>query len=416
MIDTNPGNPAMAQNPTEDLPADGDADKPASRTGSKKRSAATRFFLRGLSISLPPILTVVIVLWLAEGVNQYIIHPTSLGVEWAIATVIDSSGELEDLQVLEGAPPLQGCGTGYRVEPGLLEEIHRRQGDEGLAVIPAEWLYGQQHRVFVVINSDEAIPYDDHQFAVRNTTAGEMPRSAVGIYMVIARYRHFRGQLLLSAFAVSILVIVLYFLGQLVTNRLGAWGVRKFESALVGRVPLVSNVYSSVKQVTDFLFTERTIEYNRIVAIEYPRRGIWSLGFVTGESMLELTSAAGEPLLSILVPTSPMPVTGYTLNVPKTEIIDLNITIDQAFQFCISCGVLVPENQKVTAESLQLALTRRLSGETEQPVVTRPPDSESESAGESAGEGESAASDSESGEAAGESPSQSPGGQAGEPE
>jgi len=230
-----------------------------------------------------------------------------------------------------------------------------------------------------VINSDEAIPYDDYQFAVRNTTAGEMPRSAVGIYMVIARYRHFGGQLLLSAFAVSILVIVLCFLGQLVTNRLGAWGVRKFESALVGRVPLVSNVYSSVKQVTDFLFTERTIEYNRIVAIEYPRRGIWSLGFVTGESMLEMTTAAGEPLLSILVPTSPMPVTGYTLNVPKTEIIDLNITIDQAFQFCISCGVLVPESQKVTPESLQQALTRRLSGETEQPVVTRPAESVAES-------------------------------------
>ena len=377
MIDSNPGNPAMSQNPTEDLPAADAAEKPPSR----KRSAATRFFLRGLAISLPPILTVVIVLWLAEGVNTYIIHPTSVGVEWAIAKVIDESRELEELEVLEGAPSLQGCGTGYRVESDLLEEIEPRQRNEGVSGIPAEWLYSEQHRVrvFVVINSDEAIPYDDYQFAVKNTTAGEMPRSAVGIYMVIARYRHFRGQLLLSAFAVSILVIVLYFLGQLVTNRLGAWGVRKFESALVGRVPLVSNVYSSVKQVTDFLFTERTIEYNRIVAIEYPRRGIWSLGFVTGESMLEMTTAAGEPLVSILIPTSPMPVTGYTINVPKTEIIDLNITIDQAFQFCISCGVLVPESQKVTPESLQQALTRRLSGEAEQPVVTRPAESVAES-------------------------------------
>ena len=377
MIDSNPGNPAMSQNPTEDLPAADAAERPPSR----KRSAATRFFLRGLAISLPPILTVVIVLWLAEGVNTYIIHPTSVGVEWAIAKVIDESRELEELEVLEGAPSLQGCGTGYRVEPELLAEIQQKQDDEEVTRIPAEWLYGGDPRVlrvFVEINSDEAIPYEDHQFAVKNTTAGEMPRSAVGIYMVIARYRHFGGQLLLSAFAVSILVIVLYFLGQLVTNRLGAWAVRKFESALVGRVPLVSNVYSSVKQVTDFLFTERTIEYNRIVAIEYPRRGIWSLGFVTGDSMLEITTAAGEPLVTILVPTSPMPVTGYTLNVPKTEIIDLNITIDQAFQFCISCGVLVPESQKVTPESLQQALTRRLAGEPEPPVVTRPAESVAE--------------------------------------
>ena len=129
---------------------------------------------------------------------------------------------------------------------------------------------------------------------------------------------------------------------------------------------------SSVKQVTDFLFTERTIEYNRIVAIEYPRKGIWSLGFVTGESLLEMTASAGVPLVSILVPTSPMPVTGYTINVPKNEIIDLNMTIDQAFQFCISCGVLVPDNQKVTPESLQQALTQRLTGDASQPVVTRP--------------------------------------------
>ncbi|GIS60357.1 MAG: hypothetical protein CM1200mP2_25820 [Planctomycetaceae bacterium] len=67
-----------------------------------------------------------------------------------------------------------------------------------------------------------------------------------------------------------------------------------------------------------------------------------------------------------------MPVTGYTINVPKNEIIDPNMTIDQAFQFCISCGVLVPDNQKVTPESLQQALTQRLTGDARQPVVTRP--------------------------------------------
>ena len=389
----------MAQNSTDDVPA---TDSP---TKSGKRSAATRFFLRGLSISLPPILTVVIVLWLAEGVNTYIIHPTSVGVEWAIAKVIDSSKPVKDLHVVEEAPSLQGCGTNYRVNSELFDLITKRQREEGVDAISSEWLVTEIDQVYVVINVERAIPYTYHQFVVRNTTAGEMPRSAVGIYMVIARFRHFRGQLLLSAFAVSILVIVLYFLGQLVTNRLGAWGVRKFESALVGRVPLVSNVYSSVKQVTDFLFTERTIEYNRIVAIEYPRRGIWSLGFVTGESMLEMTTVAGEPLVTILVPTSPMPVTGYTLNVPKNEIVDLNITIDQAFQFCISCGVLVPENQKVTPESLQKALALRLTGEGEQSVVTRPSEESAQvEMGESAADDDSAVADStDGGPAEGES-------------
>jgi uncharacterized membrane protein len=138
--------------------------------------------------------------------------------------------------------------------------------------------------------------------------------------------------------------------------------VHKFETAFLGRLPVVSNVYSSVKQVTDFFLSERNLEYNRVVAVEYPRRGIWSLGFVTSDSFLELTAAAGEPLLTVLMPTSPMPMTGFTVNVPRSEVLDLNVTLDQAFQFCLSCGVLVPPQQRVTPELLQQELARRLTG------------------------------------------------------
>ena len=67
--------------------------------------------------------------------------------------------------------------------------------------------------------------------------------------------------------------------------------------------------------------------------------------------------------MAILVPTSPMPVTGYTMSVPKSEIVDLNITVDQAFQFCLSCGVLVPPQQRVTDELLREELGKRLLGD-----------------------------------------------------
>ena len=80
-------------------------------------------------------------------------------------------------------------------------------------------------------------------------------------------------------------------------------------------------------------------------AVEYPRRGLWSIGFVTGESMLDITAAANEPVLSVLIPTSPMPVTGFTITVRKSEAVDLNITIDQAIQFVVSCGVVIPPQQ-----------------------------------------------------------------------
>ena len=120
---------------------------------------------------------------------------------------------------------------------------------------------------------------------------------------------------------------------------------RTLES-IIHRLPIISNVYSAVKQVTDFAFSENEVQFNRVVALEYPRRGIWSMGFVTGESFLAIKNAAGEPMLSVLMPTSPMPATGFTISVPKSETIDLDITIDQAIQFCVSCGVVVPEHQQ----------------------------------------------------------------------
>jgi uncharacterized membrane protein len=138
------------------------------------------------------------------------------------------------------------------------------------------------------------------------------------------------------------LIVGLYFLGRFLAFRLGR-GVLHLFDRVVLRLPLVRNVYGSVKQVTDFLLREREeIEYRRVVAVEYPRKGIWSLGLVTGESMREVWNAAGQECLSVLIPSSPVPVTGYTINVARSEVLDLNMSVDQAFQFCISCGVVVP--------------------------------------------------------------------------
>ena len=141
-----------------------------------------------------------------------------------------------------------------------------------------------------------------------------------------------------------VFILLLYLLGKFLAAGVGRWMYSIFDR-IVARVPLVSNVYSSVKQVTDFVFSEREIQFNRVVAIEYPRKGIWSLGFVTGESLLDIRSAANQPILSILIPTSPMPATGYTISVLKSETIDMNLTVDQAIQFIVSCGVVIPPQQ-----------------------------------------------------------------------
>ena len=341
------------------------SNKPASGTNSskpmeKKEIGRTHhFFLRGLAISLPPILTLVIVIWVAGIVNDYIITPTTTTVRYCIAYFTDNSEPRDNFVQLENLPPLEYCRKDYLVSKADADKLETIGNQSSLSTLPRSQLMPLAWVPF----GDRAVPYGDYREVAKRIRPSDMPTTAMGLYMELATTRWFKSLFNLSAVAVVLTIVALYFLGRFVTARIGAWMVYKFEQGVLARLPVVSNVYSSVKQVTDFFFSERTVDYSRVVAVEYPRRGIWSLGFVTGDSMLEMTVTAGEPLVAILIPTSPMPVTGYTMSVPRSEIVDLNITVDQAFQFCLSCGVLVPPQQKVTDELLREELGKRLLGD-----------------------------------------------------
>lgn len=348
-----------------------DTTRPTKRT-------PTQFFVRGLAISLPAILTIIILIWIASGVRTYLIGPTTATVKWTLGQFIDRSvsirnevGESELVRLRNG-PELDFCGRNYLVTRKVRTDYQDRAGtapradEEPAGTDPGSvrnedvlWLEQRIDAVFVPFG-DSAVPYEDYLVVARVTHPNDMPTSPTGFYMEFAAERYFPSAFLLSCFAVVLVVVALYFLGRFVSARIGGWLVRQFEDNLLGRLPVIRSVYGSAKQVTDFLFTESQVEYRRVVAIEYPRRGIWSLGLVTGESMLDITAAVGEPCLSVLVPSSPMPVTGYTMSVPRSQVLDLNISVDQAFQFCISCGVLVPPNQRVTPRLLQERLQRRL--------------------------------------------------------
>jgi uncharacterized membrane protein len=98
------------------------------------------------------------------------------------------------------------------------------------------------------------------------------------------------------------------------------------------------------------MFSEQELEYTRVVAIEYPRKGVWALAFVTGEGLIDVTAAANEPTLTVLIPTSPMPFTGFTIIIKRSEAVDLNLTMEQALQFLVSCGVVAPPGQRAPVE------------------------------------------------------------------
>ncbi len=140
---------------------------------------------------------------------------------------------------------------------------------------------------------------------------------------------------------------LIYIVGLLLGSYIGHSLYRRGE-ILLQRLPLFKQVYPSVKQITDFLVSdgnERLKKFSRVVAVQYPRRGIWSVGFITGDTMIKIQDEAGVPCATVFIPSSPTPFTGYTISVPRSEMIELPISVEEALRFTVSGGVVLPPSQ-----------------------------------------------------------------------
>ena len=149
-------------------------------------------------------------------------------------------------------------------------------------------------------------------------------------------------------------VVAIYIFGRFVASYIGRGVWRLTEQGLL-RLPVLRAIYPYVKQVTDFLFSEKKIEFSRVVAVEYPHKGVWSLGLVTGAGMRVLQNSAGSSLLTVFIPSSPTPVTGYTITVRRNEVLDLPMSIDDALRFTVSAGVIMPLNQELSEAEIEQA-------------------------------------------------------------
>ncbi len=265
--------------------------------------------IRGLAVLCPPLLTVLIFVWAINTTKSYFLEPvTSWARDGLVWCLLDSHDDL----------PLQHPG-----DPNDRTAVYRG-------------------RLYHVLDDNHTfIP--EHVYKLVQQSAVPLPITAEGYYRRYVDLTFLRPYLAIPFF-LAVFVLLLYFLGKFMAVGIGGFLASSFER-MIGRLPGVRSVYSAVKQVSDFLFTTRDIQFTRIVAVEYPRKGIWSLGFVTSESMAAIRDAAEEPVLAVLIPGSPMPVTGCTITVRKSECIDLNLTFDQACQFIVSCGVVVPPQQ-----------------------------------------------------------------------
>jgi len=137
-------------------------------------------------------------------------------------------------------------------------------------------------------------------------------------------------------------IIGVVFIGAFLASVMGRSIWRFLEKILVN-MPLFRSVYPHIKQVTDFLLTKKDLTFSKVVAVEYPRKGSWSIGLVTGKGLKQV--AGGQEMLTVFVPTSPTPFTGYVIMTAKNETIDLDLTIEEALRFVISGGVITPAEQ-----------------------------------------------------------------------
>jgi uncharacterized membrane protein len=134
-------------------------------------------------------------------------------------------------------------------------------------------------------------------------------------------------------------------IGLMARNIVGRWLLEFGEGTLL-RIPLAGSVYKTLKQLLETFLQGNSTRFRRVVLLEYPREGLYALGFVTGPLGTALQSGFSEPMLSVFIPTAPNPTTGWYTVVPESSVKDLDLTVEDAFRTIISAGIVSPDERE----------------------------------------------------------------------
>lgn len=253
------------------------------------------FFIKGLAILLPSVLTLWIVAQLFMFMQTRVAEPINSGIRFIV----------------------------IQAAPRALSESHQPNwfivGDDQVQAVRAE-----RDRQALRPVSDDALRTQIRERNLKDYWDGHWYLRSIGLVVAI---------------------VLIYLAGRLLGGYIGRKLYSRVERFFT-RLPVVRQVYPHVKQVVEFIFGERDkIKFNRVVLVEYPRKGIWTIGLLTGASMRDIEASAGEECVSVFIPSSPAPFTGYTITLKKKETIDLPISVEEALRFVVTGGVLIPENQ-----------------------------------------------------------------------
>jgi len=138
------------------------------------------------------------------------------------------------------------------------------------------------------------------------------------------------------------LVVALTLIGYLAAGLLGRFFVRWGER-LLARMPVVRSIYGAAKQIVETVFSQSSTAFRQVVLIEYPRKGIWTIGFLVGDATDLVQEHVTDALVTVMVPTTPNPTSGFLLFVPRAEVRNLEISVEDGMKMILSVGMVVPE-------------------------------------------------------------------------
>ncbi|MHC4233749.1 MAG: DUF502 domain-containing protein [Planctomycetota bacterium] len=283
---------------------------PQTATGDFKR-----FFSRGLAALLPTTLTVVVLIWAYALIDQHLGRYITRGMVLLFAA---------------GGPP------GFISEDKALELALKYgtpidEWDHRGRRLTAEYKIAT-HPVLGKVGASS----EDYKRADR-------ARNVALWTVAFARYK-------LNLIGFLIAIVLVYFVGLFLASLIGRTTWRAIER-LLNRTPLIRAIYPNVKQVTDFLFTDRQLQFSGVVAVQYPRKGIWSVGLVTGPPMRTIQAAVDTEMVTVFVPSSPTPVTGYVITVSRQDVIELTLSMDEVMRYAISAGVIKPNREALAGRA-----------------------------------------------------------------
>jgi uncharacterized membrane protein len=151
----------------------------------------------------------------------------------------------------------------------------------------------------------------------------------------------------LPGVGIVVALVVLLVTGLIVSNLIGRRLVQYWDG-VIRRIPLVRSIHGGVKSFAESVFSQSN-SFRKVVMIQYPRAGVWSIGFITAEDVAEIHHKTGVRHACVYIPTTPNPTSGFIVMVPATEVVELQMTVDGAMKMIITCGVVMPPPPRVRA-------------------------------------------------------------------